>query len=56
MMLGIIVWTISDILCVAILAVIAIVLLAHLVVESIVDAVRTVLGFGKENKKKGETK
>lgn len=53
-MLAIIVWTIDDIICVAILAVIAIVMLAHFVIENIVDAIRTVFGFGKKDKKKGE--
>ena len=52
-MLGIIVWTINDILCVAILAVIAVILLAHYVIENIVDAIRTVFGFDKKDKKKG---
>lgn len=53
-MLSIIVWTIGDMLCVAILAVIAVVLLAHYVIEIIGDAIRTVFGFDKKNKKKGE--
>lgn len=53
-MLGIIVWTIDDILCVAILAVIAVVLLAHYVIENIGNALRTVFGFNKKEKKRGE--
>lgn len=53
-MLGIIVWTIDDIVCVAILAVIAVVLLAHYVIENIGDAIRTVFGFDNKDKKKGE--
>ena len=53
-MLSIIVWTIDDILCVAILAVIAVVLLAHYVIENIGDAIRTVFGFDKKYKKNGE--
>ena len=53
-MLGIIVWTVDDMLCVAILAVIAVVLLAHYVIETIGDALRTVFGFDKKDKKKGE--
>lgn len=53
-MLSIIVWTIDDILCVAILAVIAVVLLAHYFVEKMFDATRRVFDFLKKCKKKGE--
>lgn len=53
-MLGIIVWTIGDILGVAILAVIAVVLLVHYVIENIGEALRTVFGFDKKDKKRGE--